>query len=553
MTLDPGAQKVLDLIEESGRPPFEAFSVPEAREAYVSSRKALQPDPIDIAEVRDLSMPGPAGAIPLRLYRGRPLVAGEPQPVLVFYHGGGWVIGDLESHDTVCRELAHQSGCTIIAVDYRLAPEHVFPAAVDDCIAATEWVVANAAELGVDADRLAVGGDSAGGNLAAVVAIHARDNGGPAIKFQLMIYPATDMRMETASYAAATHPPVTRATMEWFIDLYMPDKSQRTDWRASPLLAKDLSNLPPSFTITAGYDPLSDEAEQYVEALEAAGSPAKLRRFPRSDPRLPQHGPRYRRDTGSIVGDCQGTEGRDRIGVCAMAMPGKGCFVAWYDLKPGREADHDHWHTHEHMIERVAIPGFLRGFRYRALNETPHLCVMYQTENLETLASPPYLERLNNPTPWSTRSLPLFVGMNRSLCAVAATFGHGIGNYLLTVQLSARSGEADRLKAWLSDEALPAYARRAGLSGAHLLIADVNVSATKTQEKELRGEPDAVADWVLLIEGYDRPVVEHALAELNGASGLVAHGAAEGAKMGLYSLDFALAEDEAKKIWRKPD
>lgn len=240
-------------------------------------------------------------------------------------------------------------------------------------------------------------------------------------------------------------------------------------------------------------------------------------------------------------------------GQAKMAMQGKGCFIAWYDLKPGREADHDHWHTHEHMIERVAIPGFQRGFRYRTLTGSPRLCVMYRTETLATLTSDSYLERLNNPTPWSTRTLPLFVGMNRTLCTVAATHGNGIGGYLLTIQLSAKQGEEARLRDWLSNSALPSFASRAGLNGAHLLLGDRTSSEAKSEEKELRGVPDRIADWVLLVEGYDRSAVEMAQAELNGSEGLTAHGAAaEAMAIGLYSLDYTIGEDEAKRAWRKP-
>lgn len=235
-----------------------------------------------------------------------------------------------------------------------------------------------------------------------------------------------------------------------------------------------------------------------------------------------------------------------------MALAGQGCFVCWYDLKPGREAEHDHWHTHEHMIERVAIPGFRRGARYRSLGGAPRVCVVYQTDTLETLVSPAYMERLNTPTPWTTRSMSLFSGMNRTLCRVAATHGAGIGGTLLTIQLSPRQGEADRLRGWLAGETLATLASRAGISGAHLLVGDSAASQTKSEEKALRGEADKIADWVLLIEGYDRAAVEHALAELRGPDGLVAHGAADAMAPGLYALDFTLGEDEAKRIWKLP-
>jgi hypothetical protein len=235
-----------------------------------------------------------------------------------------------------------------------------------------------------------------------------------------------------------------------------------------------------------------------------------------------------------------------------MTMPGTGCFVAWYDLSAGRESGHDHWHTHEHMIERVAIRGFLRGIRYRSLTGNPRVCVVYQVETLAVLASAAYLERLNNPTPWTRRSMTLFAGMNRTMCTVASTHGHGTGGYLLTIQLGAKPGAAGGLKTWLSAVALPALAARAGLCGAHLLLGDRAVSQTPTEEKALRGAPDAIADWVVLVEAYDRAALELALAELDGADGLAAHGADAGWRAGLYSLDFTLEQGEAKKIWRLP-
>jgi hypothetical protein len=233
-----------------------------------------------------------------------------------------------------------------------------------------------------------------------------------------------------------------------------------------------------------------------------------------------------------------------------MAIAGLGCFVAWHDLQSGREADHDHWHTHEHMIERLAIPGFLRGFRYRSVAGSPRVCTMYQVESVSTLTSPAYLERLNNPTPWSKQILPLFVGMNRTLCTVASTHGHGIGGHLLTIQLAPIAGENNRLRGTLSERVLPELAARRGLCGAHLLIGDQAASQMRTQEKALRGEPDAVADWIVLIEGYDSAEVAAARSEL--AATLPAHGGAPDMVAGLYTLDFTLGQDEAKALWRKP-
>jgi acetyl esterase/lipase len=281
MVLDAGAQRVIDLIIENERPQFETLSVAEAREAYRASRAALQPDPRPIAEVRNLEANGPAGPIPLRFYRDQP-ARGAGQPVLVFYHGGGWVIGDLDSHDGVCREIAHRAGMTVIAVDYRLAPEHPFPAAVDDALAALTWVVDNAATLGVDPAKVSVGGDSAGGNLAAVVALLANEAGKPRLASQVLIYPVTDLRMKHASHARLVEQlPIPRTTLEWFYELYVPDRAQHVDWRASPVLADAalFKGLPPALLITAGYDPLGDEGLELGELISAGGAEVENARF----------------------------------------------------------------------------------------------------------------------------------------------------------------------------------------------------------------------------------------------------------------------------------
>jgi acetyl esterase len=221
-----------------------------------------------------LEAAGPAGPIPLRLYRGQGVAKDGPQPALVFFHGGGWVIGDLESHDQVCRALANATPCIVVSVDYRLAPEHKFPAAAEDAIAATQWIATNAARLGIDAGRLGVGGDSAGGNLAAVVALGARDRDGPRLAFQLLVYPAADMRMDWPSAERhAQQLPLTRAAMDWFIAHYLRSAADEADWRASPLRASSLKGLPPALIVTAGFDPLCDEGEAYAKALRAAGVP----------------------------------------------------------------------------------------------------------------------------------------------------------------------------------------------------------------------------------------------------------------------------------------
>ena len=272
MPLDPDAQLVIDMIRMAGRPPFETLTPGEARQAYSNSRKVLQPPAEDVAEVRDLAAPGPVGDIPLRLYRGNGTGPADTLPVLIYYHGGGWLLGDLESHDGVCRRFANLARCRVVSVDYRMAPEHKFPASVDDCAAATRWVVAQADALGIDPGRVAVGGDSAGGNLAAVVALMARDGTLPPVAYQLLIYPATDMMMTTVSSQTVTEGvPLTSNTMRWFIDHYMRGRDDERDWRASPLRAADLSGTAQALVLTCAYDPLCDEGIAYARRLEREG------------------------------------------------------------------------------------------------------------------------------------------------------------------------------------------------------------------------------------------------------------------------------------------
>jgi len=280
MAIDPGAQRVLDLIRESGRPPYETLTVPEAREVSRNARAVTQPDPPDVAELRGLEAPGPRGAIRMRLYRGLGTTAGAALPGLVYFHGGGWAIGDLDTHDVICRQIANAAGCVVISVDYALAPEAKFPAAVEDAIAATASVAEHAAALGADAARLAVGGDSAGGNLAAVVALDARDRGGPRLGLQVLVYPGTDMTLRHDShrrYGEGLF--LTHSLIVWFREHYLRTPADREDWRASPALARDFSGLPPALVITAGFDPLVDEGEEYAQKLIAAGVPVTVRRF----------------------------------------------------------------------------------------------------------------------------------------------------------------------------------------------------------------------------------------------------------------------------------
>jgi acetyl esterase len=271
MALDPQAAAVIDLIVKSGRPPYHQLTPKEARQMFRETRPASTPPAPQLGAVREILAEG-TQAIPLRIYRPAGVADSRRLPVLVYFHGGGWVIGDLETHDVLCRQLTAEAGVSVIAVDYRLAPEHKFPAAVDDAWSATRWIAAHAAELGVDADRLAVGGDSAGGNLAAVIALLARDAGGPRIALQILLYPVTDLVSESQSYAdLADGYMLTRDSMRWFRAQYLAKEEDAADWRVSPLRASSLAGLPPALVVTAGYDPLRDEGEAYARRLREAG------------------------------------------------------------------------------------------------------------------------------------------------------------------------------------------------------------------------------------------------------------------------------------------
>jgi acetyl esterase len=271
--LHPQARALMDLIVERGVPPTHTLAPVEARRLYRERRSYTQPTPPGMAAIRDLRASGPHGEIPLRLYRPLGSAATDVLPALVYCHGGGWVIGDLDTHDTLCRELANGSGACVVAVDYRMGPEHRFPTAVDDAFAATAWVHRQAADLRIDPARIAIGGDSAGGNLAAVVAIAARDDGTLPIVFQLLVYPATDQHFVTASHAANGQGYLlTTETMAYFRDHYIAAPAQYDDWRASPLRRADLAGLPPAFVLTAGYDPLRDEGLAYAQRLTEAGN-----------------------------------------------------------------------------------------------------------------------------------------------------------------------------------------------------------------------------------------------------------------------------------------
>ncbi|HEY1967411.1 MAG TPA: alpha/beta hydrolase [Pseudonocardia sp.] len=272
MPVHPEAQALLDLLAQAGLPPFEELTVPAAR-AAAHGFIEMQGEPVALDSVRDST----AGDVPVRVYT--PDGTG-PLPVIVYYHGGGWVIGNLEISDKPCRQLAASTGAVVVSVDYRLAPEHRYPAAFDDCYAATAWVAAHADELNVDPARLAVAGDSAGGNLAAAVALAARDRSGPAISAQLLIYPVTDFNFSTESYAAnGSGYLLNKASMEWFWAHYLGAQDLGKDPYACPARADNLVGLPPAYLATAEYDPLRDEGEAYGKRLVEAGVPVTAKRF----------------------------------------------------------------------------------------------------------------------------------------------------------------------------------------------------------------------------------------------------------------------------------
>lgn len=277
--LDPQAQALLEQVAKANRPAVQTLSPADARKIYRDSRLPLQPSPPpQVAAVEDRRIPGPHGPIGLRLYRPLGASPADILPALVYFHGGGFTIGDLDTHDVVCRALANAARCAVASVDYRLGPEHKFPKAVDDCVAATRWVSAQAQALRLDPGRIAVGGDSAGGNLATVVALIARDSGGPPLAYQLLIYPTVTLHHDTpSSRELAQGYLLTMDTMHYFRECYLSSPAERSDWRASPLLAPDLSRLPPALIQTAGYDPIRDEGKAYAQKLEAAGVPVTYR------------------------------------------------------------------------------------------------------------------------------------------------------------------------------------------------------------------------------------------------------------------------------------
>ena len=275
MPVDPQIQALLD--KGTGVPATHTLAVETARAQY-EARIALMAPPAEIASMREQMIDRPGGELRIRTYT--PYGSGL-FPLLVFFHGSGFVLCSLDTHDGMCRNLCAGAECVVASVDYRLAPEHKYPAGINDCLLATRWAAAHAAELGADARRIAVGGDSAGGNMAAVTALRVRDEGGPALCGQLLLYPVTDYHTPgTPSYEEnAEGYGLTRETMKWFWDHYLTNPSEGTLPHASPLRAADFSGLPPALVITAEYDPLRDEGELYADGLKRAGVPTRLSRY----------------------------------------------------------------------------------------------------------------------------------------------------------------------------------------------------------------------------------------------------------------------------------
>jgi len=275
MPVDPQVAALLDKIRQAGNPEYWQMTPAEARDWHNRKAGILDVKPEPVFSTGDRFVPGPAGEIPVRIYAPRP--AGQPLPVLVWLHGGGHVVGSLDSYDALCRQLALQGDCIVVSVAYRLAPEHKFPAGVVDSFAALQWAAQQAAEFGGDPARMAIGGDSAGANLAAVCAILARDAQGPALRFQLLVYPRTAPDEELPSHHAfAEGYLLTRKTILWFHDHYRAGAADREDFRYAPLICADLSRLPPSLVIIGEFDPLRDDGIAYARRLRDAGNIVEL-------------------------------------------------------------------------------------------------------------------------------------------------------------------------------------------------------------------------------------------------------------------------------------
>lgn len=278
MPLDPQVQAMRKRAIAAGTPPLYTLSIEEARTADLAAIRAAAGTGEPVHEVVDRHVPGPDGDLPVRIYR--PRGTGEPLPTVVYFFGGGWTLGSIDTSDEICRNLANLVPCQMITVGYRLAPEHTFPAAVHDCYAATSWIAGNAGELRADPGLLAVAGDSSGGNLAAAVTLLARDRGGPALAAQVLVYPNTEYRGDTESTWENDDPALfNRRSVAWYWGHYLASPKDGRDSLASPLLAEDLSGLPPALVITAEHDPLRDEGERYAQRLRQAGVPVAATRY----------------------------------------------------------------------------------------------------------------------------------------------------------------------------------------------------------------------------------------------------------------------------------
>jgi len=282
--LDPQAQALMKLMLDKGVPPVNTLTAVEARESYRSRRAFTQPDAPEVFKTEDQVASYFDVNVPVRVYRPFSSQSQKSLPALVYIHGGGWTIGDLDTHDVLCRSLCLQADIVVISVDYRMGPEHKVPAAYNDTVAAFIWTATNAVSLGIDPSRIAIGGDSAGGNLSAAACLGLRDQAGTTVQpaFQLLIYPATIMWPDTASFHAnGKGYMLTKESIAYYTDNYLRDRDDAKDWRASPQLAASHAGLPPAFVMTAGYDPLRDEGLMYADALSQAGVPCQYICFER--------------------------------------------------------------------------------------------------------------------------------------------------------------------------------------------------------------------------------------------------------------------------------
>jgi acetyl esterase len=275
--LDPKLKEVLSLPPDPNEVPVEIMPPEEARRTWKADMAAIAGPRLPVREVKDLSLPGPAGSLAFRLYRPEPEDGARPA-LLLYLHGGGWIRGDLDTHDDVCRYLCHHGGCVVASLAYRLAPETRFPGPVEDAYAALTWLADEAGALGADPARLAIGGDSAGGNIACAVTMLARDRKGPRLAFQLLIYPVTDLAAETESKRLYSKGYLLNS-MPFYIASYIRSAADKENGLASPLKAANLAGLPPAFVITAGFDPLRDEGEAYAARLREAGVAVTLKRY----------------------------------------------------------------------------------------------------------------------------------------------------------------------------------------------------------------------------------------------------------------------------------